>query len=101
MQQELLPARQGSESLFDWQLDIERLERQAWQAVRTHRPDDWALVEAECSKDLIEAEMTAVKAKSAKTEAVATTMEHLQSWSRRVDRVIGQLRSIADTRDSF
>lgn len=99
MQQELLPARQGAESLFDWRLDIERLERQARQAVRARRPDDWALVEAECSKDLIEAEMTAIKAKSTRTEATAAKMEHLQSWSQRVDKVIGELRSIADTPD--
>ena len=95
MQQELSHAGNVPELLFDWKLDIERLEREARQAVQTRRTDDWALVEAECSKDLIEAEMAALRGKNQKTEAVAATMAHLRSWSLRVDRIISQLRSIA------
>ena len=92
---ELSRAGNSPDLMFDWKLDIERLERQARQAVQTRRPDDWALVEAECSQDLIAAELTTLKARHPRTEAMTATIEHLQSWSLRVDRVIRQLRSVA------
>jgi hypothetical protein len=80
--------------LFDWKLDIERLEREARDAMARRQPNDWALVEAECSQDLIEAELKAAQARLDKGEATRRTVEHLVEWSRRIDQVIGQLRSI-------
>lgn len=80
--------------LFDWKLDIERLEREARDAMARRQTNDWALVEAECSQDLIEAELKAAQAQYDKGEATQRKVEHLVEWSRRIHQVIGQLRSI-------
>ena len=80
--------------LFDWKLDVERLEREARVAVQARQPNDWALVEAECSQDLIAAELKAAIARRNRDEAGTGTIEHLKAWQMRIDRVIQQLQSL-------
>ena len=80
--------------LFDWKLDVERLEREARAALHTKQPNDWALVEAECSQDLIAAELRAVLARKERSDVTARTVEHLKAWEMRLGRAIRQLRSV-------
>lgn len=80
--------------LFDWKLDVERLEREARTATQIRQPNDWALVEAECSQDLIAAELKAAQARNDTSGATARTVEHLKTWELRVARVIHQLRAL-------
>jgi hypothetical protein len=96
MQYDIQPVRkQAPDLLFDWQLDVERLEREAQTAAKSRRPDDWALVEAECSLDLIDAELAAVRKSKSDPALVATTVTHLTQWRARVGRVIDRLRALA------
>src|SRR4051812_14407389 len=80
--------------LFDWKLDVERLEREARTAVQANQPNDWALVEAECSQDLISAELKAVVARKERSMATIQTIGHLKAWAMRIDRVVRHLRAI-------
>jgi chromosome segregation ATPase len=92
---EIATANESLEGLlFDWKLDVERLEREARAAAQARQPNDWALVEAECSQDLIASELKALEARKDSSEATARTIQHLKEWERRVERVIKQLRSL-------
>lgn len=84
-----------AELLFDWNLDVERLEREARKALQDKQPNDWALVEAECSQDLVAAELKAALARRDDSEATKRTIEHLKAWEMRIERVIRQLRSLS------
>jgi len=85
---------QSDELLFNWRLDVERLEREAREAIQIRQPNDWALVEAECSKDLIAAELKAVEGRADVAGRASKTIQHLRGWEMRVDRVIRQLRAL-------
>jgi len=93
MQTNLRPAAQpGGGRLFDWQLDVQRLEREAKTAAAIGRPDPWTKVEAECSLDLIEAELVALNKRDPRQ--VADSVVELRSWKARVERVIRILDGI-------
>lgn len=81
--------------LFDWQLDVQRLERAAKEATLAGRADPWTRVEAECSLDLIEAELAALKDRDPRQ--VADSVTELRSWKARVERVIRALQSLGDS----
>ena len=83
------PASQPSTQLFDWQLDVERLEREARAARLAGAPDPWTKVEAECSLDLIEAELTALRGRE--RDKAADSVVQLRSWKARIERVIRML----------
>ncbi len=85
-------AAAASERLFDWQLDVQRLEREAKVALAAGRSDPWTTVEAECSLDLIEAELVAMKGRDPRQ--VSNSIVELRSWKARVERVIRSLRSL-------
>jgi hypothetical protein len=91
----LSPAARPEELLFDWQLDVSRLEKEAFDAGQSKSADPWALAEAECSLDLIEAEMAAVR-NSPPGEARTRTLAHLDAWRLRLERVIRNLRALPD-----
>lgn len=78
--------------LFDWQLDVQRLEREAKAALATGRRDPWTTIEAECSLDLIEAELVALRGRDPRQ--VSDGIVELRSWKARVERVIRMLRSL-------
>lgn len=80
---------------FDWQLDVQRLERAAKEATLAGRADPWTRVEAECSLDLIEAELAALKDRDPRQ--VADSVTELRSWKARVERVIRALQSLGDS----
>lgn len=96
MQQLSMPITSGPEELlFDWQLDVSRLEKEAYEAKQRSTPDPWALVEAECSLDLVDAEIAAIRG-SPSSEARKKTLAHLDAWRLRLERVIRNLRSLGD-----
>lgn len=77
--------------LFDWQLDIERQEQQVEQAAAAGIPDPWAQFEAECSLDLIEAELAALAKVDTRQSAPATT--YLRRWRHRAEALLARLRT--------
>ncbi|WP_423065183.1 hypothetical protein [Devosia sp. CN2-171] len=99
MQMNVRPASgQANELLFDWKLDVERLEREARSAVERRQSDPWALVEAECSLDLIDAEIAALRLKG-RESAAAHSLAHLSGWRTRIERAVRMLNSVpADER---
>lgn len=81
---------------FDWRPDLERLEKAAEAARRTHNADPWTLAEAECWLDLIEAELIALK--HAPPDAVAeSSRRQLEAWRKRVEAMIPVLKAGAST----
>jgi hypothetical protein len=83
------------EPLFDWQHDIERLARQTRAAMALHKSDEWALAEAECTLDLIVAELVAVRRdRNADTEAAANMALRLEAWHAEVEGLIRELQSL-------
>jgi hypothetical protein len=86
------PGSHSSNRLFDWHLDVQRLEREAKAAAAAGRGDPWALVEAECSLDLIEAELAALKGRDPRQ--VGDSVSELRIWKARVERVIRTLQSL-------
>jgi len=95
MQTEVIGAarKPPGELVFDWQLDVSRLEKQAFHAAQLKAADPWALAEAECSLDLIGAEIASVRS-AAPTEARKKTLAHLDAWRLRLERVIRNLRAL-------
>lgn len=85
-------AAPASAPLFDWHLDVQRLEREAKSALAAGRSDPWTTVEAECSLDLIEAELVAMKGRDPRQ--VSDSIVELRSWKARIERVIRTLRSL-------
>ena len=85
------PQREVLTRLFDWQLDVERLEREAKAARQAGRLDPWTRVEAECSLDLIDAELKALRGRE--RDEAAESMVELRSWKARIERVIRLLGS--------
>lgn len=84
--------------LFDWQLDIERLEQQVEQAAAAGVPDPWAQVEAECSLDLIEAELAALSKVDPRQSTPATT--YLRRWRDRAEALLVRLRTLEGNADA-
>jgi hypothetical protein len=85
------PTRNDASQLFDWQLDVERLEREARGARLAGTPDPWTRIEAECSLDLIEAELTALRGRE-QAEAGDSVVQ-LRSWKARIERVLRLLEA--------
>jgi hypothetical protein len=97
MQMNIRPASaQAHELLFDWKLDVERLEGEARRAVERRQADPWTLAEAECSLDLIDAEMAALRPKGSQGSAAAHSLAQLSSWRTRMERVIRTLSSLPE-----
>jgi hypothetical protein len=86
------PARQAPTQLFDWQLDVERLEREARAARQAGQPDPWTRIEAECSLDLIEAELAALRGRG--PHEAGDGVVALRSWKARIERVIQMLATL-------
>jgi len=85
----------ASESLFDWQHDIERLTRQTRAAMTNRRSDEWALAEAQCTLDLIMAELLAARCdRKADAEAALSTVARLEIWRAQVEGLIQDLQSL-------
>ena len=94
MQMEMQRAPSSPEaSLFDWELDLERLEREAKEAAESGRRDDLALAEAECSLDLVDAEIMALRSAKAEAAEIAKSLAKLHAWRARILRVIQSLSS--------
>ena len=83
--------------LFDWQHDVERLARETQAAVDRRKSDQWVLAEAECTLDLIGAELVAVRgSRKAGAQAVASTIVRLERWHAKVERLVAKLQSLPD-----
>lgn len=84
--------QQAPNLLFDWQLDVQRLEREAKAAATAGRGDPWALAEAECSLDLIDAELVALRGRD--PNDAGDSVVQLRSWKSRLERVIRTLSAL-------
>lgn len=85
----LTPPSSPDTSLPDWIPDIERLKREAQSAKESGRPDPWSLAEAECWRDLIEAEMAAQTHRGAGADVI----QMLRIWKAELGTVIRTLGS--------
>ena len=84
-----LPDRLG------WTPNIERLARDYEAARSSGRPDPWAIVEAECWLDLIEAELTATA-----TQADPALRAQLLGWRQEIGRLLVRLRALGSPSQS-
>ena len=73
-----------ADQMFDWKLDAERLGRAAQLARQSGTPDPWTLVEAECSLDLIDAELLALERRSRHDPNVIDAMRRLRACRARI-----------------
>lgn len=73
-----------------WSPSIERLQQDYELALNTGRADPWALVEAECWLDLVEAELSA----KATQEQPGLRMQ-LVEWRRQLSSLVVGLRRLA------
>lgn len=80
-----------STALFDWAPDIDRLEREVQEACRTGRGDPLTMGEIECSIDLIDAELLALRG-AFSGEATKASILGLQVQRTRLARLATHLR---------
>jgi|GEM_PF-5567725 len=78
---------------FDWRPNLERIEAEAADASRTGLSDQWALAEALCWMDLIDAEIAALDAAS-RDDRAGRSRAQLLEWRRRVEAVIDTLKGV-------
>lgn len=72
-----------------WRPNLERL-RQDYEAARlAGRPDPWAVVEAECWLDLIDAELSVPS-----TRAQPQVAAQLQAWQKEITAIAERLRAL-------
>ena len=81
------------EPLFDWQPDAERLSREVRSAELKGQRDELTLAEIECSIDLIDAELSALRAaRDGASPAPETSL--LRHWRAELQLIIRQLESV-------
>lgn len=83
--------RAPATALFDWQPDIDRLEREVEEACRSGRGDPLTMGEIECSIDLIDAELLALRGGAPDPETKSAILA-LQMQRTRLARLAVQLR---------
>jgi hypothetical protein len=86
----LTPPHSSDAALPDWMPDIERLKREAQLAKESGRPDPWSLAEAECWRDLIEAEIAAQTHRGAGGDIV----QMLRIWKAELGTIIRTLNAL-------
>jgi hypothetical protein len=80
--------------LFDWKSDIERLERQLYDAHHGAAPDPWTLCEAECSLDLVENELSTLISQDHRRPGIVEAIRRHEMWRARLNRVIAALHEL-------
>lgn len=91
--QRWMPPGSPDAGLPDWLPDIERLKRETQLARESGRPDPWSLAEAECWRDLVEAEIAAQTHRGASRDV----MQVLRIWKAElgaITRTLGALNSM-------
>lgn len=88
------PTHHSISLTFDWQKDLQSLEREATVSEETGQRDDLALIDAECSLDLIDADLAAVGRASVDLGTKEQTRRRLTAWRRRMARLIDRLRAV-------
>jgi hypothetical protein len=83
----------ASEFLFNWQRDVDRLTRQAQAAMKKRKSDQWVLAEAECTLDLIVAELVAARSRS-RADGVSSAVVRLETWHTQLQDLIRKLQSL-------
>ena len=81
-----------SEALFDWAPDIARFEREVDEASRTGSGDSLTLAEMECSIDLLDAELMALRGH--RSEDVRRSVTDLANLRSKLARLIDRLRPL-------
>lgn len=80
--------------LFDWVPHVDRLKQEAEAASLAGREAPWALAEAECWLDLVEAELEAHRAMQQDRPEVVAGRHRLQLWRSELQLVIRRLRAL-------
>ena len=80
--------------LFDWVPHVDRLKREAEEASLAGREAPWALAEAECWLDLVEAELEAHRAMRQDRPEVAAGLHRLQLWRTELQFIIRRLHAL-------
>jgi hypothetical protein len=86
--------------LFDWAPHLDRLREEAAVASLAGRRDPWALVEAECWLDLIDAEIAAHRKLPQSRPEVVEGLKQLTTWRGELQLVIRRLKSLKDRNGS-
>ena len=86
----LTPPDSSDAALPDWMPDIERLKRETQLVKESGRPDPWSLAEAECWRDLIEAEIAAQTHRGAGDDV----MQMLRIWKAELGIIIRTLDAL-------
>lgn len=82
------------DTVFDWRPHIERLRKDAETAAQNRRPDPWAIAEAECWIELIDAEIAAHRALPQTREEVVDALKQLATWKGELKLIVRRLRSV-------
>jgi hypothetical protein len=80
--------------LFDWSPDLARFEREVDEAAASGAGDSLTLAEMECSLDLIEAEIVAMRGRAALDDGAKRSMAKLVGGRDRLARLIDRLRPL-------
>ena len=75
-----------------WRPDVHRLEREVIEAEIRGCPDDLALAEIECSMDLIDAELVAVRARPSAFDDSSSTADELAKTRARLQGLANRLQ---------
>ena len=81
--------------LFDWSPELARFEREVEEAGASGAADGLTLAEMECSLDLIEAEIVALRGRAAVDDGARRSMAKLARTRDRLARLIERLRPLA------
>jgi hypothetical protein len=85
--------------IFDWSPHLDRLEKEASEAQQTRRADPWALAEAECWLELIDAEIAAHRALPQTRPEVTTGLAKLLQWRGELKLIIRRLQALERSND--
>jgi hypothetical protein len=82
-------------ALLEWRPDIDRFEREVERAELTRRRDELALAELECSLDLVDAELLALRASPDFDRQLSRQIDEWVRIRGRLLRLIRRMRLLA------
>lgn len=88
------PRRAYAEPQFDWQPDTERLGREVRSAELKGRRDDLTLAEIECSLDLVDAELAALRRQAGRNAGPGSKLQDLITVRGRLSALAGRLQRL-------
>lgn len=82
-------------ALFDWRPNLDRFEREVQQAELTRKRDELALAEMDCTVDLIDAELLALRAEPEPDDRLRREIDDWVRIRGRLLRLIRRMRLLA------